>query len=1051
MKTTTTLFLLLCLAACRTDPKTDTGELPGDPVDADGDGWTAEDDCDDSDPEVNPGADELCNGLDDDCDGEVDEDADGATVWHADTDGDGHGDGDSSVTACEMPSGYVADDSDCDDTDAGVNPESEEICDGVDNDCDGVVDGEGAVDATAWYADADEDGYGDPDSEAIACEAPSGHVEDATDCDDADPGVNPAAAELCDGIDNDCDGEIDEDAAGDAPTWYADADGDGFGDLDSTTTACALPSGYTDDATDCDDTEAAVNPAADELCDGVDNDCDLFVDEDDALDAPTWYADADGDGFGDPDLPSAACAAPSGTVADATDCDDAVAAVNPDATEICDGVDNDCDGAVDEDDASDASSWYADADGDGYGDAGSTTAACSVPSGYTADDTDCDDGDAAVSPGDDELCDGIDNDCDGDVDEDSAVDAATWYADADGDGYGDAGSTAVACSAPSGHVSDDTDCDDTTADAHPAATESCDGIDNDCDGAVDEDDAVDASTWYADADGDGYGDAASTTAACSEPSGYTADATDCDDGEAAVNPAATESCDAIDNDCDGSVDEDSAADAATWYADGDGDGYGDAASTTVSCEGPTGYVATDTDCDDGAAAVSPAATESCDGVDNDCDGTVDEDDASDASTWYADADGDGYGDASSSTAACSGPTGYVLDDTDCDDGDAAVNPAAAESCDGFDNDCDGTVDEDSASDASTWYADGDGDGYGDASSSTTACSGPTGYVSDATDCDDGDAGISPAASEVVDGLDNDCDGAGLDGDYAPTASETLASGPWEFTTVDIPSGVTVTVSGSDLLEIYVLEDATIAGWLDLAGEDGTDGGVQDGDAAAGGLGGGGGGGDGGDGSIMWYTEAGSGSGTGGGTKGEAATTYYMCGGGGGGAGHAVAGDDGEDGYYSGTSGPGGAGGAAYGSDSSAALLAGSGGGGGGAGVAANGDGSAGGGGGGALYLDALEILVSGTIDASGGDGGGDPTGYDGGGGGAGSGGTIWLAAEDITVSGALYAEGGLGGETIEGSRSGRGGYGGDAADGRIWLDADSVDDSGTCSPSWLVP
>jgi hypothetical protein len=107
---------------------------------------------------------------------------------------------------------------------------------------------------------------------------------------------------------------------------------------------------------------------------------------------------------------------------------------------------------------------------------------------------------------------------------------------------------------PSGYVTSDDDCDDTDADIHPGADEYCNGTDDDCDGDTDEDDALDVSTFYADADGDGYGDAGSTTAACAAPSGYTADATDCDDADASVWPGATEVCgDGQINDCDGSL------------------------------------------------------------------------------------------------------------------------------------------------------------------------------------------------------------------------------------------------------------------------------------------------------------------------------------------------------------------------------------------------------------------------------------------------------------------------------------------------------------------
>ena len=471
--------------------------------------------------------------------------------------------------------------------------------------------------------------------------------------------------------------------------WYADDDGDGFGDPDSTTSGCDQPTGYVTDATDCDDLDAAVNPDATEICNDIDDDCDGDVDDaDSGLDtstASTWFSDADGDSFGDAATSTVACDQPSGYLADDTDCDDADASAYPGAPELCDGADDDCDGTVDEDDAIDASTWYVDSDGDGFGDSGSTTAACSVPSGYTSDTTDCDDSDATINPDASELCDGLDNDCDGDTDEDSATDASTWYADSDGDGFGDAGSATAACSVPTGYVADDSDCDDARSSVNPDEDELCNGRDDDCDGDTDEDSAIDAGTWYQDRDGDGYGDDATTTLACSQPSGYAAYGGDCDDGDVAYNPGASETdcTDPADYNCDGS----------TAYADGDGDGY-------AACE----------ECDDTDAAISPDADELCDGVDNDCDGTVDEADAVDASAWYADADSDGYGDAGTTDSACSAPSGYVSDATDCDDRDAGAFPGAPEFCDGTDNDCDGPVDEDASVAARTWYADADGEG-----------------------------------------------------------------------------------------------------------------------------------------------------------------------------------------------------------------------------------------------------------------------------------------------------------------------------------------------------
>jgi predicted outer membrane repeat protein len=432
--------------------------------------------------------------------------------------------------------------------------------------------------------------------------------------------------------------------------------------------------------------------------------------------------DADGDGF----RPSEG------------DCDDADAAVNPAATEACNGKDEDCDGTVDEEVTQ---TWYADTDGDGFGNPASAMDACEAPAGYIPNGTDCDDTSVAVYPGNTETCDGLDNDCDGTADD--GVDAV-FYADADGDGYGDAAASQRACSQPSGYVSDSTDCDDRASSAFPGNNEVCDEVDNNCDGTVDE--GVQTS-YYADMDGDGYGNAGMPQNACSTPTGYVTDSTDCDDASGAVSPAATETCNTVDDDCDGTVDEPDAADARTWYADTDGDGYGNASTAMPACEQPSGYVGDATDCDDARALSNPAATEYCNGYDDDCDGTSDEPEAVDASTWYADADRDTYGDPASATVACTSPSGHVPDSTDCIDTSAISYPGADEICDGLDNDCDGTSDNHPI-DGTTYYADADGDGFGNPDSTVSECSLPSGYTDNVYDCDDGDT-TEPRVADVV--------------------------------------------------------------------------------------------------------------------------------------------------------------------------------------------------------------------------------------------------------------------------------------------------------------
>ena len=127
-----------------------------------------------------------------------------------------------------------------------------------------------------------------------------------------------------------------------------------------------------------------------------------------------------------------------------------------------------------------------------------------------------------------------------------------------------------------------------------------------------------------------------------------------------------------------------------WYADSDGDGYGDALNTFETCTLPVGYVLDNMDCDDNVASINPNAIEVCDGIDNNCDGQIDE---GVTITYYADLDGDGFGDSSYTIQACSAPTDYVLDNTDCDDSNAMIYPGAPELCDGLDNNCDGFIPE----------------------------------------------------------------------------------------------------------------------------------------------------------------------------------------------------------------------------------------------------------------------------------------------------------------------------------------------------------------------
>ncbi len=543
------------------------------------------DDCDDTDPDRFPGNPEVC-----DAEGH-DEDCDPGTFGGRDVDGDGAVD----ARCCNGD----ACGGDCVDTQATVHPDATETCDGTDQDCDGAVD-EGLVQVA--FRDEDGDLHGDPEGMVLSCPGRARTSTSEADCDDANPRSHGLLLEVCDGADNDCDGTVDEETV--VVAWYPDGDGDGFGDPAAEPVfACEPPEGHVLLPTDCDDSDPARHPAAAELCNGRDDDCDGFAGFEIA---PGDHEDDDRDG-----VPDAACGG--------TDCDDRDPLAGGETPELCDDVDNDCDGTTDEDVAADLR-WFVDADGDGFGGAAGTPIGCERPAGsFVLRGGDCQDDDDAIHPAQVERCDGVDNDCDGSVDEDIA--ANVIYDDADGDGFGDASTARTGCGAGAGEAEQPGDCDDGDPLRFPGATELCDDVDQDCDGTVDE--GAVPLDWYPDADGDGYGDPGTAPiASCTAIGGRAPNALDCDDGRGDVSPDGTETCDGADEDCDGTIDE---GPATTYYRDADGDTVGTDTDTQLSCgAAPTGYVATPGDCDDSDPLRSPLRVERCDGLDEDCDGSVDE-------------------------------------------------------------------------------------------------------------------------------------------------------------------------------------------------------------------------------------------------------------------------------------------------------------------------------------------------------------------------------------------------------------------------------------------
>ena len=541
------------------------------------------DDCDDARGDMYPGAvDTWYDGDDSDCAGNDDFDQDDDT--HA---SDGYG-GD-----------------DCDDENDAVHPDRDELCSTVDDDnCDGGTNDVDATGCAVFYSDLDGDSHGGP-SEQCTCVEEGAYVYTVSDdCDDANPAAYPSAPETTGNeVDEDCNrGEI----------CFVDADNDEFRTTTGTTVvsvdvdcddsgeaALTLP------ASDCNDVNAAINPAATEQTgDNVDQDCNS---------SETCYVDSDDDTYRTPTETTVVSADAdcndSGEALDsdlATDCNDLNPAINPAATEgTGDNVDQNCDNRE---------TCYVDADNDTYRTTtGSTVVStanttCTDAGEAVATDppTDCNDSESTINPAATEgVGDNVDQDCSG---------GETCYVDSDSDNYRNTTGTTVAsadsdCTDAGEGLSSEpaTDCADTNAAIHPGATEGVgDNVDQDCSGG---------ETCYVDADSDSYRNMTGTTLAsvdtdCADAGEglATEPATDCNDANAAINPAASEGTgDNVDQNCDS---------RETCYVDADNDTYRTTTGSTVassdadcndSGEAVTGDSATD--CNDGSATVYPGATE----------------------------------------------------------------------------------------------------------------------------------------------------------------------------------------------------------------------------------------------------------------------------------------------------------------------------------------------------------------------------------------------------------------------------------------------------------
>jgi len=311
-------------------------------ADADEDGFTSDVDCDDFNENIYPGATELCDGFDNDCNGEID---DNLTMFilYPDLDEDGYGDENESIEGCASEvEGYLSIAGDCDDTNPNINPDAIEFCDDIDNNCNGEIDEN--LTMFTLYRDLDGDGFGNEFIVREGCESEiDGFANNSEDCDDTDSSINPDAMEICDNIDNNCDGEVDDNLT--VFTLYQDLDEDGYGNENELIEGCESEiEGYVNVAGDCDDTNSNINPDAMETCDNIDNNCNGDID--DNLTLFTLYQDLDKDGYGNENEAIEGCASEiDGYVNNAEDCDDTNALINPLAEEIPNNeIDEDCDG-----------------------------------------------------------------------------------------------------------------------------------------------------------------------------------------------------------------------------------------------------------------------------------------------------------------------------------------------------------------------------------------------------------------------------------------------------------------------------------------------------------------------------------------------------------------------------------------------------------------------------------------------------------------------------------------------------------------------------------